>query len=216
MRTSSSMTRSHGIASGTPILTRDGPVPVDWVAVGDEVWTQDNGWQAVRWRAMAPSPRGGGCIEIRSGACGPDTPAEAIRVAPGQRLLLGGAACELQFGTAEVFVTACDLLHWPGIAEAPMHDGDAQYLLLFDRHEVVSSHGIGLGTQFLGDGATASHPAPPLGLINTLSLQHGQTARLCLMAREARLLQPGAFPSGLLLPEAAPGADLAKGSAAVA
>ncbi len=189
--------------SGTMLLTRDGMMPIDWVSVGDDLWTQDNGWQVVRWRGLRqfggdpylPRP-----IEIQPGALGPDTPAEVTRISPQHRVLLAGPACALLFGVDEVFVAAKHLLHWPGVAEVALDADYAYHHLLFDRHEVLTASNIALESLLLGEQTSILSPSPPRQLARSLAAGHAQTTRLCLTGREARALKPGSFPAALVRP----------------
>ncbi|MBF9044862.1 hypothetical protein HKCCE4037_16080 [Rhodobacterales bacterium HKCCE4037] len=195
--------RARGLASGTMLLTRDGMMPVDWITLGDELWTQDNGWQPVRWRGLrqfGAGPDFDHPIQIRPDALGPGNPAEPLLVAPDQRLRLSGAPCELCFGTVEVLVRARDLLHWPGVSRVIRDPDYAYHLFLFDRHEVLMTDGTGLDSLFLGDTICMEDPVPAWKLVRILRFGHDRTARLCVTGHEAHALPPGAFPDTLLNP----------------
>ncbi len=190
--------------SGTMLLTRDGMTPVDWIGVGDDVWTQDHGWQKVRWRDLRhfeegphfPTP-----VEIAAGALGPGSPARAIRVSPQHRVVLSGPICVLHFGVEQVLVAAKHLLHWPGVNEVSMEADHAYQHLLFDRHEVLMSEGVATESLYLGEQIEVLRPGPPILMRRALAVGHRQTARLCLSAREARVLPPGRFPTVFDVPE---------------
>lgn len=193
--------------SGTMLLTRDGMMPVDWITVGDDLWTQDHGWQTVRWRGVRQfedDPDFACPIEFAPGSLGTNTPAEVLRVSPQHRIRVSGSMCELWFGEVEVLVAAKHLVGRAGVSEVTLDKDHAYHHLLFDRHEVLTSDGIALESLFLGDQSPHLHPAPPLAMTHTLAEGHAQAARRCLTASEARILQESVFSPALILPEEAP------------
>ncbi len=180
--------------SGTMLDTAEGPMPVDWIGVGDRVRTLDRGWQVVRWRgdrAFRAAPDMPAPIEIAPGALGPGAPREVLRLSPQHRIMVSGPICELYFGTPEVFVAARHLLHWPGIRQVQPDPDHAYYHLLLDHHEVLFSDGITLESLFLGAEVEALCPAPPAVLQIACRHGHTETARLSLTAHQARVLLPG-------------------------
>jgi hypothetical protein len=190
--------------SGTLLLTRDGMMPIDWITVGDDLWTQDHGWQTVRWRGLRQFEDHANFdqpIEITPGALGPGTPSDVVRLSPQHRVLVSGPLCELWFGVAEVLVAAKHLIGRPGVAQTTLDTDHAYHHFLFDRHEILTSDGIGLGSLFLGDQVARLHPKPSRSMIRALAAGHAQTARLCLTAREARVLHQASVPAALILPD---------------
>ncbi len=180
--------------SGTMLDTAEGPMPVDWIGVGDRVRTLDRSWQVVRWRghrAFRAAPDMPAPIEITPGALGPGVPQEVLRLSPQHRIMVSGPICELYFGAPEVFVAAKHLLHWPGIRQVKPDPDHAYYHLLFDHHEVLFSDGVTLESLFLGAELEALSPAPPAILQAAYRHGHTETARLSLTARQARVLLPG-------------------------
>ncbi|MEJ6388125.1 Hint domain-containing protein [Gymnodinialimonas ulvae] len=193
--------------SGTMLLTRDGIMPVDWITVGHDLWTQDNGWQAVRWRGRYPCSDRPGFprpIRIGPGALGPASPAGSLRVSPQHRIQLSGPVIAQLFGVQEVFVAAKFLLGWPGVSEDGMHRDEAYHHLLLDRHEVLSGDGVGLESLYLGAQMELRETAPPPRLARALAAGHRQTARLCLTAREVKALPRGGFACTLTPPPQSP------------
>ncbi|MBY6161748.1 Hint domain-containing protein [Mameliella alba] len=132
-----------GLLGRTRVKTLRGEVPVQDLRPGDRVLTRDNGYQVLRWTglirpgsAMAPI----GPVRIRKGALGRNAPDRALRVAPGQRLLLGGAQVRALTGQPEVLACAQHLCALPGIAR-PTGQAASFVQLLFDRHEVLMTDG---------------------------------------------------------------------------
>ena len=178
--------------SGTLLMTDEGLMPIDWIAAGDKVMTLDRGLQTVRWRGHREfrySPDMPAPIEIAAHALGPDHPREAIRVSPQHRIVISGPTCELFFGEEEVLVAAKHLLGLPGVTEFVPDLDHAYHHLLFDQHEVLISDGLHMESLFLADVDVALTPALTQSLAHTLAPGHAQTARRCLKAFEALLIE---------------------------
>lgn len=134
-------------AMGVLVETSDGPRPVESIRPGDRVLTRDCGPQVVRWAGQrslslaevlanpALQP-----VELAPGALGPGLPDRALTLSPQHRLLLAGPRCELLFGEIEVLVPA---LHLAGRAGVSRPLAPVTYVhLMFDRHQIVQTHGI--------------------------------------------------------------------------
>lgn len=124
---------------GTRILTPDGEVPVDCLAVGDLVVTLDRGPQPIRWIGRRTFPGRGRSepVRIAAGALGNT---REMRVSRQHRFLLRGWRADLHFGESEVLVAACHLLNGSSIAESPCAEVDYIHLL-FDGHEIIFAEG---------------------------------------------------------------------------
>ncbi|WP_165390289.1 Hint domain-containing protein [Thalassococcus sp. S3] len=181
--------------AGTMIETADGPRPVESLLPGDRVRTMDNGMQKLRWigqqalsafqlRAaphLAP-------IRINAGALGNR---EALEVSPQHRILMTGWRAELYFGAPEVLVPAKALVNGKTIVALPP-DRPARYVhLLFDRHEIVFSHGLAtesfhpgeMGLRDVDQKREVEVLFPDLGPMNE---GYGRTAYPVVKTREAR------------------------------
>lgn len=149
--------------AGTLIRTAGGERPVEELAVGDLVWTRDNGLQPIRWigrRVLRPAELAAQPnlrpIRIRAGALGAGQPARDLVVSPQHRILVRSSIAVRMFGAAEVLVAAKQLLSLPGIAidEAAR---DVTYLhLMFDHHEVLVSNGAETESLYPGPVALAA------------------------------------------------------------
>jgi serralysin len=184
--------------AGTLIETPTGPRAVESLLPGDLVMTLDEGPQPVRWvgkrslgvaelvanPALQP-------IVIAAGAVGPGMPARDITVSPQHRVLLGGACCELFFGTEDVLVPAVHLLEQPGIRQRLQ---PVTYVhLLFDRHQIVEAHG--LWSESYQPGECTLYGLPRLQRDELLALfpelevpGSYPAARMTLKAHESRVL----------------------------
>lgn len=149
--------------AGTLIRTAQGERPVEDLALGDLVWTRDNGLQPIRWigrRVLRPAELAAQPnlrpIRIKAGALGAGQPARDLVVSPQHRILVRSAIAVRMFGAAEVLVAAKQLLSLPGIAidEAAR---DVTYLhLMFDHHEVLVSNGAETESLYPGPVALAA------------------------------------------------------------
>src|SRR5690606_4174674 len=111
-----------GLTPGTRIATPGGPRPAMEIRPGDRVLTCDGGAEEVLWTGAR---RISGArlhampwlrpVRIRAGALGPGAPADDLIVAPGQRVVVTGAAARDLFAEAEVLVAARDLVDGRGI-----------------------------------------------------------------------------------------------------
>lgn len=139
--------------SGTLIDTPDGPCSVETLQRGDLVLTLDHGARPLCWRASQTVRAEGrfAPIQFSAGWYGLRRP---LQVSPQHRVLLRGWQSELLFGEPEVLVPACHLVDGDRVCRVA--GGRVTYHhLLFDIHEIVSSHGI--WTESLNPEARALH-----------------------------------------------------------
>ncbi|MBD3788068.1 MAG: Hint domain-containing protein, partial [Sphingomonadales bacterium] len=187
---------------GTLICTREGPVPVERLSVGDRVLTRDNGFQQIRWigerrlgaadLAQAPQLQP---VRIARGALGQGLPEADIIVSPQHRMLIAGSRAELLFGESEVLVAAVHLVGRPGITR--LARPEVTYLhVMFDAHEIIRANGAWSESYQPGPQMLQALPDPQREELLTLfpELRGGvesatwAAARLSLKAHEARVL----------------------------
>lgn len=143
--------------AGTQVQTVDGPRRIETLSVGDLVWTLDDGFQPLRWvgsqRVVGKGPLRP--IRFERGELGAQEP---LFLSPQHRLLLKGWRAELLFGEAEVLVPAKALVNDHSVR--PVEMPCVRYVhLLFDRHQIVETHGV-LSESFLpGDYIMAADDA---------------------------------------------------------
>ncbi|SFJ15727.1 Hint domain-containing protein [Celeribacter neptunius] len=179
--------------AGTRIATPHGARRVEDLKPGDLVLTMDNGVQPLRWIGARSVPAQGrfAPIEIRAGALGNE--ADLI-VSPQHRMLLQGWRSELAFNTSEVFAAAKHLLNGHSIRQK-VGGIVTYYHLMFDRHEVIFAEGAATESFHVSDhslSGVADQAREELFALfpdlRALPAGHGDTARKCLRAHEARLL----------------------------
>ncbi|WP_432448207.1 Hint domain-containing protein [Aliiroseovarius marinus] len=180
--------------AGTLVDTPDGPRPVEGLEPGDLVLTKDNGAQPLRWIGRrAVEARGNFApIRIRENTFG--THGE-VMVSPLHRVLIRDALAELLFGEREVLVAAKDLVNDRSVRR--IEGGDVDYVhLLFDRHQVVFTHGLASESFLPGPQTTKSFEQEIVEEIcaifpeidPTTGEGYSPAARRTLKGYEARLL----------------------------
>jgi hypothetical protein len=181
---------------GTRILTPDGDVPVESLAVGDLVVTLDRGPQPVRWIGRRSFPGHGRSepVRIAAGALGN---AREMRVSRQHRFLLRGWRADLHFGESEVLVAVCHLLNGTSIAASPCAEVDYIHLL-FDRHEIIFAEGAPTESFHPGDWVLSQDRevmSEVLALFPELVAEtsaRARTARPVVRGRPAMVLSPAA------------------------
>ncbi|WWR47819.1 Hint domain-containing protein [Roseovarius sp. S88] len=180
--------------TGAHILTAQGERAIGSLQVGDLVVTRDQGLRPVRWigeRTVAAhdllAP-----IEFRRADRGKGT--AGLLVSPHHRMLFTGHKANMLFGAAEVLVAAKDLVNGRDIRRHPV--AEVTYVhLMFDHHEVIYADGIATEsfhatdpvlTSLDGDAREAVFAVCPN--LRTTSGRHLEPARICLDAKDARLL----------------------------
>ena len=186
--------------AGTHIETKDGPRRVEELQPGDQVMTQDQGLQPLRWigqrrvlarGAFAP-------IHIAPGTFGSH---RALALSPLHRVLMHGALPELLFGEDEVFVEARHLVD--GTHVRAVEGEEVSYVhLLFDRHQIVFAEGLATESFLPGPRLKHSFEAAMVAEIHALLPQfdpssgagYGPAARRILKRYEAQLLLQSPSP----------------------
>lgn len=171
---------------GSQVLTIDGEVPVEDLALGDLVLTRDNGYQPIRWigrrdlpeQALIANPRFNPVL-IRAGALPDGTPARDMLVSPQHRILICDSRADLMFGESEVLIAAIHLLGREGVTR-PRPPGISYIHFMFDQHEIV-----------LADGAWSESFQP--GLQTLAGLDRDQRDEILALFPE--LVTPSRYPA---------------------
>ncbi|MFN3145567.1 MAG: Hint domain-containing protein [Paracoccaceae bacterium] len=150
-------------ASGTSILTMQGPLPIERLRRGDLVLTADHGPQPVRWVCSTvidarrdPAVRHLLPVVIRADALAPGYPAQDLTVSPQHRILVDSPVAERMFGAREVLMPAVKMIGHPGIERAKGVDRVVYHHILTDRHEIVFANGTPTETMLRGPEALQS------------------------------------------------------------
>ena len=125
---------------GTAIRTAQGEMVVESLAVGDMVWTESNGMQAIRWICQRTVPANGAFAPVRisAGTLGAD---RDICVSPAHRMLVKGPDIEVLFGVPKALVAAKDLVNNRTITRETTLESIEYFHIMFDQHEVLEAHG---------------------------------------------------------------------------
>lgn len=133
--------------SGTLISTPRGQIPIEDLAEGELVNTQDRGPQPIRWHGkrhistseMAAYPKLRP-IRLSAGSLGEGSPSSDLMVSRQHRILVRSKIAQRMFGTSELLVPAIMLTELPGIEEVKTNDAVTYHHLLFDQHEVITAN----------------------------------------------------------------------------
>lgn len=141
--------------SGTLITTPSGDVPIEMLAKGDLVLTQDNGPQEIRWIGKSTVTAQGNLAPVRimAGALGPHSPARDLRVSRQHRIMLSSKICQRMFGSTELLVPAIKLTAMPGVFVEETEADLTYYHMVTDAHEIIFAEGIASETMLTGPGA---------------------------------------------------------------
>jgi hypothetical protein len=144
---------------GTRILTRGGYRPVESLAAGDLVLTQDHGWQVLRWIGYRDEVFGPDAEEtkrpvlIPGDLFGAGLPAGDLRLSRQHRIALRADRFRHDTGSVEVLVPAKDFCGLGGIELDRSLPRTRYFHLLFDRHEIVWANGIPCESFLFGENA---------------------------------------------------------------
>jgi len=143
---------------GTKIRSCRGEIPIEDLRVGDEVLTENAGYQPIRWVGssaldiidLAATPKLNP-IRISAGALGNGLPECDLLVSPQHRVLVRSVIAQRMFGTDEVLIAAKKLLSLDGIDIVTDNPEGVEYFhLLFDKHEIIYSNGALTESLFTG------------------------------------------------------------------
>ena len=174
---------------GTMIATQAGLRAIEDLRVGNPVMIQDNGLQRIGWI--------GKTTVAGRDRFAPNTFAgseEELIVSPQHRMLIKGYRAELLFGQSEVLVPALHMIDGKGVTRAPCDE--VTYIhIMFESHEIIFANGIATESYHpnsFGVGGLEDQTRDELfSLFPELRSNmggYGDTARMALKAREAKLL----------------------------
>lgn len=181
-------------AEGTLIKSRDGFVRVEDIEVGQMLWTQDAGYQPVKWTSSA-AVEGKGNLAPVVFAPGSVGNTEELVVSQQHRMWLSDPSLELLFDAPDIFVPAKHLVGLPGV-ELRETEQVTYCHFMFDKHHVVLANGALSESFFLGDSALSTLESN--ARIELLSLfpslregidAFGGTSAMTLNAKEAKVLR---------------------------
>ncbi|MEP3295302.1 MAG: Hint domain-containing protein [Pseudoruegeria sp.] len=189
--------------AGTMIRTLQGEISIDELSVGDFVLTKDHGPQQIRW--IGRRFVSGGRLEtnenlqpiqIKKFAFGEGLPSQDLLLSPNHRVLLDQPSLELLFGETEVLVSSKNLMSHPDVNRVCPEDGIEYIHLMFDHHEIVTSHGLETESfhpqvlaQYKGDDAVRDELFALFPELRDNATAYGPTARMTLKGYESTLIR---------------------------
>ncbi len=131
----------HGFALGTPVLTLDGEMPVEFLTPGDRILTRGGarGLRAIEVTVV----RNARAIRIAAGTLGLDRPDADMLVSPDQPILIRDWRAKALYGTATALVPAARLVDGEYI-RAEILTEMRFYTLRLDSAEVIYAGGLEL------------------------------------------------------------------------
>ncbi len=142
-----------GLPVGTPILTSQGTMAVEFLSAGDNIITRNGGAQPlVDVHATTHATRG---IKFTAGCFGESGPAEDVILPPDQPMLLRDWRARAFFGQSQAMIRAGQLVDDEFILDIGPRKL-VLFRLAFDRPRIIYANGIELGTS---DEAMTPHRA---------------------------------------------------------
>ena len=180
---------------GTEIATPFGARMIEDLSIGDQVVTQDNGVQRIRWIGKTTVPADDRFAPIRfAQSTFPGANGDLI-VSPQHRMLFKGYQAELLFGENEVLIPAIHLLDGQNVTREDVET--VTYIhIMFEQHEIIFAQGV--ATESFHPGSFGVECLAPKAREELFTLfpqmradlsTYGQSARRTLRAIEAKVLK---------------------------
>ena len=132
-------TVGHGLALGTPVLTLDGEMPVEFLTLGDRILTRSGARRLVAVEVTVV--RNARVIRIGAGTLGIDRPDADVIVSPDQPILIRDWRAKALYGTATAMVPAARLADGEYIRAEVLAEVRF-YTLRLDSAEVIYAGGL--------------------------------------------------------------------------
>lgn len=131
-----------GLCAGTTVLTLDGELPVEHLAIGDRVISRSSGTAVLRdivitQAMMTP-------IRIKAGSLGHTRPDRDMLVAPDAQLHIRDWRAEALFGKPSAMVPARRMIDGEFVAEETTRLVTL-FNLVFDRAQIIYADGMEIG-----------------------------------------------------------------------
>ncbi len=105
----------HGLPVGTPIMTADGLLPVEFLSPGDRIITRNGGMTPLD--AIQAVTRPTRLLQIAPGALGDAVPEADVRLPADQPVLLRDWRAETLYGQAQAMAAASVLIGYDGVTD---------------------------------------------------------------------------------------------------
>ena len=131
----------RALMSGTPVLTLDGELPVEFLQPGDRVLTRA-GMRRLK-QVEVSVVRNARVVCISHGTLGVDRPAEDVMVSAGQEILVRDWRAKAMFGTVAAMIPAAKLADGEYIRAVTLAEARF-FTLTFDADAVIYAGGLEL------------------------------------------------------------------------
>ena len=129
------------VIAGTPVLTLDGEMPVEFLQPGDRILTRAG---ARRVKQIEVSVvRNARVVRISHGTLGVDCPTEDVTVSAGQKILIRDWRATAMFGTSQAMIPAARLADGEYIRSDTLPEARF-FSLSFDDDAVIYAGGLEL------------------------------------------------------------------------
>ncbi len=126
---------------GTEIETISGPQLIEDLVIGDEIWTEKNGFQPLRWigSKRVDVTRESCPIRFKAGTLGAT---RDLLVSQQHRMLIKSPDLDIMFGQPKMLSAAKHLVNGKSI-DYDLSSPSVEYFhLLFEQHEIINANGV--------------------------------------------------------------------------
>ena len=141
------------------IKTNAGFCKASDIQIGQMVWTQDNGYQPVKWvgsrlvsKQEQIADKSLRAVQFNKGSLGCDMPNQDILVSQNHRMVLSNWLVQSHMGMDQALAPAKHFVNEDGVTLAPCEDVEYVHFM-FENHEIVEANGCLSESFFPGDQA---------------------------------------------------------------
>ncbi len=134
---------TDGIIAGTNVMTMQGELPVETLAVGDKIITRDSGMavlREIRILTLSVAP-----IRFKAGSLGHTRPDRDTYLSPDAKVHLRDWRAQALYGKSSVLVCASKIVDGEYVAQMPCRDVMA-FELVFDQEHILYADGLEVGS----------------------------------------------------------------------
>lgn len=134
-------------AGDTLVRTKEGLIKASEIQLGQQVWTQENGYQSVKWvgkRAVSKiqqiTDQRLRPVLFKQGSLGVDMPAQDLMVSQNHRMVLSNWKVQTHLGLDQALAPAKYLIDGENVTLAPYADVEFVHFM-FEEHQIVDANG---------------------------------------------------------------------------
>lgn len=136
----------NALPLGTPVLTLDGQLPVEFLTPGDSVITRHAG--TARLAALRPFRRRVAAVGIAAGSLGTQKPEQAVTLCAAQEILVRDWRAAALFGASQALVPVARMIDGTFIRPLGLKEL-ILFELVFDTPQIVYADGLELAANAL-------------------------------------------------------------------